>query len=57
MHHDHLSLWPVAGLWGANGFFAWAVGGLSPLQVLLMLVTIGYTLHRWVLLRRGKKED
>lgn len=55
-HPDHLSGWPVVATWVANGAL-WFVGGMSPLQVLSFVIAIGFTIHRWVLLRRGKSDD
>jgi hypothetical protein len=56
-HHDYLPAWPVVSAWSANGFIAWLVGGLSPLQVLLLLVTLGFTMHRWWLLKKRGKDQ
>lgn len=55
-HPDHLSGWPVIATWIANGAL-WFVGGMTPLQVLSFLIAIGFTLHRWWLLKRGKPTE
>jgi hypothetical protein len=52
-HTDHLSGWPVVLTWAAN-VALWFAGGMSPLQAFSILIAIGYTIHRWVLLKRGK---
>ena len=58
MNHDnnHLSGWPLVISWLANAAL-YLAGGMNPLQVLALLVTIGYTVHRWWLLKRGKPTE
>lgn len=46
MNHHDTSLWPVWVSWLANGLL-WLTFGMSPLQVIAVVVTIGFTLHRW----------
>ncbi len=53
---EHLSGWPLVCSWVANGVI-WLTYGMSPLQVIAILVTIGFTVHRWWLLRRGKPSE
>lgn len=55
-HNEHLSGWPLLFSWAANGAL-YLVNGMNPLQVVALLVTIGYTLHRWYLLRKMKDGD
>lgn len=55
MNHggEHLSGWPLVISWLANGVL-WLTYGMNPLQAIALLVTIGFTVHRWWLLRRAK---
>lgn len=57
MNNDHhLSGWPLVISWLANGAL-FLVAGMNPLQAIALLITIGYTLHRWWLLKRGKPTE
>lgn len=57
MNNDnHLSGWPLVISWLANGTL-WIFGGMSPLQAIALVITIGYTLHRWYLLRKFRDDD
>lgn len=44
-HHD-TALWPLWVSWLAN-LGLWFTFGMSPLQVLAVLITICFTVHRW----------
>lgn len=55
-HDNHLSGWPLLWSWLANGVL-WLTYGMNPLQVVALVLTIGYTLHRWWILRRTKPND
>ncbi len=46
MNHHDTALWPVWVSWIANGLL-WLTFGMSPLQVIAVVVTIGFTVHRW----------
>lgn len=46
MNHHDTAAWPLWASWAANGVI-WMTAGMSPLQVLALLITIGYTVHRW----------
>lgn len=59
MNNDHhLSGWPLLVSWLANGALILFSGGMNTLlQTLALLLTIGFTLHRWWLLKRGKPSE
>jgi len=46
MNHHDTSIWPLWLSWAAN-LGLWFTFGMSPLQIIAVLVTIGFTLHRW----------
>jgi hypothetical protein len=46
MNHHDTSWLPVWASWIANGAL-WFTYGMSPLQILALLATLGFTLHRW----------
>ena len=56
--HSHLSGWPLFFSWLANVVLYLFDGKLNPvLQALALLLTIGFTLQRWWLLRKQSKVD
>lgn len=45
MNNDHF-LAAIGPPWAGN-LIAWFIGPMSPLQAIVLLVTVGYTIHKW----------
>jgi hypothetical protein len=58
MNHDqHLSGWPLVWSWIANAAL-WLTYGMNPLQAISTFIVIGFSLHRWWLMKkRGKPTE